>query len=144
MGHILRNLLWTAAVSRGAGEMRLALQRARRRAALIGLGLALGLAGSGFLLAAGFMALADLVGTLHACLIVGAILVLAGGGCVLVSRGRRRTSAAAADYGSADTSPVATTLIDVGRDLGAAASRNPGAFVVAAFVIGLVLGRTRR
>jgi hypothetical protein len=35
-------------------------------------------------------------------------------------------------------------LIDVGRDLGAAASRNPGAFVVAAFVIGLVLGRTRR
>ena len=143
MGHILRNLLWTAAVSHGAGEMRLALQRARRRAALIGLGLALGLAGSGFLLAAGFMALADLVGTLHACLIVGAILVLAGGGCVLISRGRRR-SAAAADYGSADTSPIATTLIDVGRDIGAAAARNPGAFVVAAFVIGLVLGRTRR
>ena len=144
MGHILRNLLWTAAVSRGAGEMRLALQRARRRAALIGLGLALGLAGSGFLLAAGLMALAELVGALHACLIVGAILVVAGGGFLLASRGRRRVSAAAADYGDSDPSPIATTMIGVGRDLGAAAARNPGAFVAAAFVIGLVLGRTRR
>jgi hypothetical protein len=144
MGHILRNLLWTAAVSRGAGEMRLALRRARRRAALIGLGLALGLAGGGFLLAAGLMALADLVGALRACLIVGVILVAAGGGSLFVARGRRRVSAAAADYESADTSPIATTLIDVGRDLGAAASRNPGAFVAAAFLIGLVLGRTRR
>jgi hypothetical protein len=144
MGHILRNLLWTAAVSRGAGEMRLALRRARRRAALIALGLALGLAGGSFLLAAGFMALADLVGALHACLIVGAILVAAGGGSLLFARGRRRIAAAVADDGSADTSPIATALIGVGRDLGAAASRSPGTFVAAAFLIGLVLGRTRR
>jgi hypothetical protein len=37
-----------------------------------------------------------------------------------------------------------TTLIDAGRDLGAAAARNPESFVIAAFLIGLVLGRKRR
>jgi hypothetical protein len=144
MGPILRNLLWTAAVSRGTGEMRRALRRARRKAALIALGLALGLAGGGFLVAAGFMALADLVGALQACLIVGATLVVAAGGSLLFARGRRHVSTAAADRGSADTAPLATTLIGVGRDLGAAAARNPGAFVAAAFLIGLILGRTRR
>jgi Putative Actinobacterial Holin-X, holin superfamily III len=139
MGHILRNLLWTATISRGAGEMRQALRRAKRRAGLIGLGLALGLVGAGFLVAAGYMALAEFVGALYACLIIGAVLVLAGGVAFLVARGRR----IAAGDRSADT-PLATTLIDVGRDLGAAASRNPGSFVIAAFLIGLLLGRTRR
>jgi hypothetical protein len=108
------------------------------------LGLALGLAGAGFLLAAGFMALAALVGAVYAGLIVGAILALVGGGVLLVARGRRRPAIASADGGSAAASSLATTLIDVGRDLGVAASRNPGSFVAAAFLIGLILGRTRR
>ena len=145
MGHILRNLLWTAVVSRGAGEMRQALRRARRRAALIVLGLAFALVGGGFLLAAGIMALSDVIGAVRTCLVVGGALVLVGGGFLLYSSGRRRRpSAAPADYGSGEAAPIAATLFDVGRDLGAAAARHPGSFVTAAFVIGLVLGRTRR
>jgi len=144
MGHILRHLLWTAVVSRGAGELKLALRRARRRAALFALGFALVLAGSGFLLAAGFMALADLVGAVRACLIVGGAIALAGGGFLLYVGGRRRSAAASSDQRGGEPAPIATTLIDVGRDLGAAASRNPGSIVAAAFLIGLILGRTRR
>jgi putative superfamily III holin-X len=144
MGHILRNLLWTAVVSRGTGEMRLALRRARRRAALIALGLAFAIVGGGFLLAAGIMALSDVIGSVRACLVVGGALALVGGGFLFSSGRRRRPSAAPADYGSGEAAPIAATLFDVGRDLGAAAARHPGSFVTAAFVIGLVLGRTRR
>jgi len=145
MGSILRNLLWTAMVSRGAGEMRRALRRARQRAALIALGLVLALVGVGFLLAAGFMALADVIGAVRASLIVGGALTLVGGGFLAYAGSRRRGApTASSDPGSGQSSPIAMTLIDIGRDLGAAAARNPGAFVTAAFVIGLVLGRTRR
>ena len=145
MGSILRNLLWTALVSRGAGEMRLALRRARRRAVLVALGLTFALTGGGFLLAAGVMALADVIGAVRACLVIGGALALLGGGFLLYSSGRRRRpSVTSANAGGGEAAPIAATLIDVGRDLGAAAARHPGSFVTAAFVIGLVLGRTRR
>lgn len=144
MGNILRNLLWTAAVSRGAGEMKLALRRARRRAVLIALGSALALTGCGILLAAGFIALAGFVGELRACLIVGAALALVGGCFLLYATRRQRPSAERSDHRSGEPSPIVTTLIDAGRDLGAAAARNPESFVIAAFLIGLVLGRKRR
>jgi threonine/homoserine/homoserine lactone efflux protein len=144
MGHILRNLLWTAVVSRGAGEMRSVLRRARRRALLTALGVALALGGGGFLVAAGVMALADVVGGVRACLIVGGALALVGVCFLLYVGRRRRPSVAPPDDGSGESSPIVSTLIEVGRDLGAAAARNPGAFVAAAFAIGLILGRTRR
>lgn len=144
MGSILRSLLWAAAVSRGAGDVRLALRRAGRRTALVALAIALGLAGGGFLLAAGFLELADLLGSIRASLIVGAALAIAGCGFLLCARGRRYSSTLSSDGRSAEPSPVATTLLGVGRDLAAAASRNPGSFVVAVFLIGLVLGRARR
>jgi hypothetical protein len=131
-------------MSRGAGELKRAVRRACRRAGLVVAGVALALVGAGFLLAAGFMALADVVGVVHACLIVGGGFVLIGGG-LLVSVGLQRHRASArADHGSSEPSSLATALIGMGHDLGSAASRNPGPFVTAAFAIGLILGRTRR
>jgi hypothetical protein len=91
------------------------------------------------------MALADVVGAVRACLVVGGALALVGGGFLLYSSGRRRRAPLTPpDYASGESSQIAATLIDVGRDLGAAAARHPGSLVTAAFVIGLVLGRTRR
>ncbi len=144
MGRILRGLVWTAAFSRGADGVRLALQRARRRAALALLGVALALGGGGFLLAAGFMALADFLGAIRASLIVGAVLVVVAAG--LLWSARRRMGVAATDRRPDEPSPIAMTLAGVGREIGAAASRNPGSLVLALFLIGLLLsgGRTRR
>lgn len=143
MGAILRSLLWSAALTRGAGEMKLALRRARRRATLVILGLLLTLVGAAFLLAAGFMELVVLLGAIRASLIVGAVLVVAGGGFFLAAR--KRTVAVPAADRKEDPSPLSATLVGVGRELGAAASRHPGAFVIAAFVGGLLLsGRGRR
>lgn len=142
MGHLLRHLMWTFAVSRGADELKLALRRASRRAALSALGLVLALVSAGFLLAAGVMALADVVGAVRACLIVGAALALAGTGFLLYA-GRRRAPARLSAERAA-SSHLNETLIEMGRDLGAAAGRNPGAYVAAAFAIGIVLGRMRR
>jgi len=89
--------------------------------------------------------LADLVGVVRACLIVGAAFAVVGGAFLFWGTRRRRRSAArlhSAASGSAHS--IAAELVDVGRDLGIAASRNPGLFVAAAFVVGLILGRTRR
>jgi cytochrome c biogenesis protein CcdA len=144
MGSILRSLLWTAAVSRGAGDVRLALRRAGRRTAFVAMAIALGLAGGGFLLAAVFLELADLVGSIRASLIVGAALAVAACGLLFFARARRHRSTVSSDGRGIEPTPVATTMIDIGRDLAAAASRNPGSFVVAGFLIGLVLGRSRR
>jgi hypothetical protein len=146
MGSILRNLLWTAAISRGTGEMKRALQRVCRRAALIAAGLALALVAGGFLVAAGLMVLTDLVGAVRACLIVGAAFAVFGGAFLFYGARRRRRNAGAAplDYATSGPHSIAADLVDVGRQLGDAASRNPGSFVAAAFVVGLVLGRMRR
>ena len=78
MGQILRGLFWSAMVSRGADAMRLSLRGARRRLALLAAGAGCALAGAGFLLAAGLIELADLLGTMRAGLIVGAVLLAAG------------------------------------------------------------------
>lgn len=146
MGSILRNVLWTAAISRSTGEIKRALQRACRRAALVAVGLALALVAGGFLVAAGFMVLTELVGAVRACLIVGAAFALFGGAFLLYGTRRRRRSAGTApfDYATGGSHSIAAELVEVGRQLGAAASRNPGSLVAAAFVVGLVLGRIRR
>jgi hypothetical protein len=142
MGQILRGLLWSAAVSRGADTMRLSLRRARRRVALVTVGVVFAIAGTGLLLAAGFMELADLLGAVRAGLIVGAVLLVAGAGFILSAH--RLT--AAANRPPHDPSPLATTMTDVGREIGAAAARHPGSLVLAAFLAGLLLsgGRARR
>lgn len=144
MGQILRGLLWSAMVSRGTDTVRLSLRRARRRLALTTVGVACGVAGIGFLLAAGFMELVDLLGTIRAGLVVGAALLLVGAGFILSAR--RRMATTPADQTPYDPSSLATTMIDVGRELGAAAARHPGSLVLAAFLAGLLLsgGRKRR
>lgn len=144
MGQILRGLLWSAAVSRGADAMRLSLRRARRRFALATVGVAFAIVGAGFLLAAGFAELADLLGTVRAGLVIGAALLAMGAGFILSAY--RRAAVAPADQPPHDPSSLATTMIGVGREIGAAASRHPGSLVLAAFLAGLFLGggRTRR
>jgi len=124
--------------------MRLSLRRARRRLALSALGVACAVAGVGFLLAAGFMELADLLGTIRAGLVVGAVLLAVGAGFILSAR--RRVAAVPADQPPHDPSPLATAMIGVGREIGAAAARHPGSLVLVAFLAGLLLsgGRTRR
>src|SRR6185295_647266 len=120
MGQILRGLLWSAAVSRGAEAMRSSLRRARRRFALMTAGVAFALVGVGFLLAAGFTELADLLGAVRAGLIIGAVLLVAGAGFILAAY--RRPAAAPADQSPHDPSSLATTMIGVGREIGAAAA----------------------
>jgi hypothetical protein len=145
MGAILRNLLWTAAVSRGVGEMGRALRQACWRAALVLVGLGLALIGAGFLLAAGLIVLADLVGIVRACLIAGAAFaVIAAAFLLYASRRRRRSSLAVPLNSGVSGSHSTAELLAIGRQLGAAASRHPGSFVAAAFVIGLIWGRMRR
>src|SRR5882724_2089011 len=144
MGQILRGLLWSAAVSRGAETMRLSLRRTRRRFVLVTVSVVLSIAGAGFLLAAGFTELADLLGAVRAGLVIGAILLVVGAGFILSAY--RRAAVAPADRPPHDSSSLATTMIGVGREIGAAAARHPGSLVLAAFLAGLLLsgGRTRR
>ena len=124
--------------------MKLSLRRARRRFALTTIGVACALAGVGFLFAAGFMELADLLGAIRAGLVVGAVLLVVGSALILSAR--RPGAAASANPLPHDSSALATTMIDVGRELGAAAARHPGSLILVAFVAGLFLsgGRTRR
>jgi hypothetical protein len=124
--------------------MKSSLRRARRRVALTAIGIACALAGVGFLFAAGFMELADLLGAIRAGLIVGAVLLVAG--VVFILWARRPGAAASANPLPHDSAALATTMVDVGREIGAAAARHPGSLVLAAFVAGLFLsgGRTRR
>lgn len=129
----------STAVTRGVDEVKLSLRRAIRRAVLAAIAVVLLLGGCGFLLAAGFIALADRVGALDASLIVGGALLLAGVIAFLLAR--QRVFAERKIRTSSNRSPMASSLLDVGREMGAAASRNPGSFVLGAFVLGLLLGR---
>ena len=124
--------------------MRLSLRRARRRLALMTAGVAFALVGVGFLLAAGFTELANLLGAVRAGLIVGAVLLMVGAAFILSAY--RRIAAIPADQASHDPSAVAATMVGVGREIGVAAARHPGSLVLAAFVAGMLLsgGRRRR
>lgn len=125
--------------------MRSSLRRARRRFALMTAGVAFALVGVGFLLAAGFTELANLLGPVRAGLIVGAVLLVVGAALIL-SAYRRTTAAIPADQRSHDPSALAATMVGVGREIGAAAARHPGSLVLAAFIAGMLLsgGRRRR
>ena len=142
MGQILRGLLWSAAVSRGAEAMRSSLRRARRRFALVTAGVAFALVGVGFLLAAGFMELADLLGAVRAGLIIGAVLLVVG--AAFIFSAYRHTAAIPADQPTHDSSALAATMVGVGREIGAAAARHPGSLVLAAFIVGMFLSGGRR
>jgi hypothetical protein len=142
MGKILRGLLWSAAVSRGAETMKLSLRRARRRFALVTVGVVFAFVGVGFLLAAGFLELADLLGAVRAGLVTGGVLLVVGAGFILSAY--RRSVAAPAEQPSRDPAVLAATMVGVGREIGAAAARHPGSLVLAAFLAGLLLGGGRR
>jgi hypothetical protein len=97
--------------------------------------------GAGFLVAAGFMALADEVGAIEASLVVGiAFLVVGGLVAALAARRRVPASAPISDH----VPPLTKPLLDAGQEIGAAASRHPAALVLAAFVAGLLLSRRGR
>ena len=142
MGKILRGLLWSAAVSRGAETMKLSLRRARRRFALVTVGVVFAFVGVGFLLAAGFLELVDLLGAVRAGLVTGGVLLVVGAGFILSAY--RRTVAAPAEQSPHDPAALAATMVGVGREIGAAAARHPGSLVLAAFLAGLLLGGGRR
>ena len=145
MGKILRGLLWSAAVSRGAETMKSSLRRARRRFALVMAGVVCALVGAGFLVAAGYTELAEVLGAVRAGLVIGAVLLVVGA-CFIISAYRRTTVAIPTDQPSHDPSALAATMVGVGREIGAAAARHPGSLVLAAFIAGMLLsgGRRRR
>lgn len=140
MGRILRSLFVTAALSRGADGIRLTLRRTMRRAVLALVGLGLALAGCGFILAAAYLELSALLDPISAGLIIGGSLLVGGAAFLLALRGGGRTERRRFE----DVSPIMTTMLDLGQDIGAAASRNPGPLVAAAFLAGLLLSRQRR
>lgn len=140
MGGLLKSLMWSSALSRGAADMTQALRRASRRAALALVGGLLALVGAGFLLAAAFMSLAIHLDPIAAGVIVGTTLLLIGATVLLSTR---RPARATRTTPSADgIAPMSAR--DLGRELSTAAVRNPALFVAAGFVTGLILGRRRR
>ncbi|MGH6927374.1 MAG: phage holin family protein [Dongiaceae bacterium] len=142
IGGLLRGLYLTAAFRQGADEVKASVRRAVRSAALSLIALLLVACGAGFLVAAGFMALADEIGAIEASLVIGIAFAVAGGGMLAAVGARRRPPTPA--HLSNPPSPLSKPLLDVGQEIGAAASRNPMTFVLAAFVAGLLLSRGRR
>ena len=124
--------------------MKTSLRRVGRRLGLTAIGIVCALVGLGFLFASGFMELAELFGAIRAGLIVGGALLVVG--ALFILWARRPGAAVSVDPLPYDSSALATTMIDVGRQIGAAAARHPGSLVLVAFVAGLFLsgGRTRR
>ena len=142
IGGIIRGLFLTAAFKRGAEEAKSSLRHAIRRAVLCFVALLFLAFGIGFLVAAGFMALADEIGPVEASLVLGIAFAVVGAGLFAVVSWRRRPPAPVDRSESA--APLSKPLLDVGQEIGAAASRNPLTFVLAAFVAGLLLSRGRR
>jgi hypothetical protein len=124
--------------------MKSSLRQARRRFALVTVGVVFAFVGVGFLLAAGFLELVDLLGAVRAGLVTGGVLLVVGAGFILSAY--RRTIAAPAEQPPHDPAALAATMVGVGREIGAAAARHPGSLVLAAFLAGLLLsgGRRRR
>jgi hypothetical protein len=142
IGGLVRGLYLTAAVKRGADEVRSSVRRTVRRAVLLLIALLLVVCGAGFLVAAGFMALADEIGAIEASIVIGVAFAVAGSGVLAAVGGRRRPPVPASV--SSPVSPLSKPLLDVGQEIGAAASRNPVTLVLAAFIAGLLLSRGRR
>jgi hypothetical protein len=140
MGSILRSLFITHALARGADGIKLTLRRAIQRGVLALIGLGLALVGCGFILAAAYIKLSALLDPISACLIIGGTFLVVGAAFLLALRGGGRKQTSRFE----DASPIMTTMLDLGQDLGAAASRNPAPLLAAAFVAGLFLGRSRR
>jgi cytochrome bd-type quinol oxidase subunit 2 len=141
IGGLLRSLLMTAAVKRGTEEMKSSLRHAARRAVLGVAALVLLACGAGFLVAAGFMALADEIGPIAASLWIGIAFAVVGVVMAAIAM-RKRTPAPSAV--ETPVSSLSKPLLDAGQEIGAAASRNPLTFVLAAFVAGLLLSRRGR
>jgi len=141
IGGIIRGLFLTAAFKRGAEEAKSSLRRAARRAVICVVALLFLVLGIGFLIAAGFMALADEIGPLEASLVLGIAFAVVGTGLFAVVASRRRPPT---PVDRSESAPLTKPLLDVGQEIGAAASRNPLTFVLAAFVAGLLLSRGRR
>jgi hypothetical protein len=142
MGGLLRGLHLTTAFKRSADEIRSSVRRTVLRVVLSLVALLLVACGAGFLVAAGFMALADEIGAIEASIVIGIAFAVAGAG-MLAAVGIRRRPPVAASLSNPLT-PLSKPLLDVGQEIGAAASRNPATFVLAAFIAGLLLGRGRR
>jgi UPF0716 family protein affecting phage T7 exclusion len=142
IGGIIRGLYLTTAFKRGAEEAKASLRRTVRRAVLCLVAGVLLACGAGFLIAAGYMALADEIGPVEASLAFGIAFALAGAG-LLAAVGRRRRAPAPAPL-AAPAAPLSKPFVEIGQEIGAAASRNPVTLVLAAFVAGLLLSRNRR
>ncbi len=140
MGRILRSLFITHALARGADGIKVTLRRTMQRAVLAMVGLGLALVGCGFILAAAYIKLSALLDPISACLIIGGTFLVGGAAFLLALRAGSRTERRRFE----DASPIMTTMLDIGQDLGAAASRNPGPLLAAAFLAGLFLSRPRR
>jgi hypothetical protein len=143
IGGLLRGLYLTTAVKRGADEVRSSIRRAALRAVAGLIAVLLVVCGAGFLVAAGFMVLAEEIGATEASLVFGIAFAVAGGG-VLAAVGVRRRPAAATDDVSSTLPSLSKPLLAIGEEIGAAASRNPATLVLAAFIAGLLLSRGRR
>jgi hypothetical protein len=141
IGGLLRGFYLTAAVKRGADEVRYSIRRTVSRALLYLLALLLVACGAGFLVAAGFIALADEIGAIEASLVIGIAFAVVGAGLAAVAARRRPPVLPSLP---SSVSPLSKPMLDVGQELGAAASRNPLTFVLAAFIAGLLLSRGRR
>ncbi|MGE0119071.1 MAG: phage holin family protein [Dongiaceae bacterium] len=131
----------TAAVKRGADEVKSSLRRAVQRAVLCLAALVLLACGAGFLVAAGFMALADEIGPIAASLWIGIAFAVVG---VVLAVIAMRKRAPAPSTVAPPLPSLSKPLLDAGQEIGAAASRNPLTFVLAAFVAGLLLSRRGR
>ena len=141
IGGLLRSLLMTAAVKRGTDEVKSSLRHAARRAVFGLAALVLLACGAGFLVAAGFMALADEIGPIAASLWIGIAFAVTG---VVLAAIAMRKRAPAPSAVETPVSSLSKPLLDAGQEIGAAASRNPLTFVLAAFVAGLLLSRRGR
>ena len=141
IGGLLRGLYLTAAVKRSADEVRSSVRRTALRVAAYLIALLLVVCGAGFLVAAGFMALADEIGAIETSIVFGVAFALAGGGLLIAVRARRRPPAPVSLSNAAP--PLSKPFLDIGQEIGAAASRNPVTLVLAAFIAGLLLSRRR-
>lgn len=137
---LLKTLLFSLALQRGAGNAKRRLQHAVLRAAMACLGGLLLLGGLVFLIAAGHAALVLATDARTANLICGAGLILVGG--VIVAASRRVRGGKPIDLPRPAEEPIAVAVL--GRDLERILSRHVGTVATGAFVAGLLMATRRR